>query len=98
MDLGLEGKVALVMGASRGIGRAIAGALAREGARVAIVSRSRERLDEAAAEIGAGATPFVADAGDTERLPELVAEVEAALGPVEILVANTGGPPWGGAT
>ena len=97
MDLGLEGRVALVMGASRGLGRGIASVLAREGARVAIVSRSLERLEEAAAEIGPGATPFVADASDTERLAALPGEVAEALGPVEILVANSGGPPLGGA-
>ncbi len=97
MNLGLEGRVALVMGASRGIGRAIAAALSREGARVAIASRSREKLDEAATEIGDAATPFVADASDPDRLAALPGEVEAALGPVEILVANTGGPPFGGA-
>jgi 3-oxoacyl-[acyl-carrier protein] reductase len=85
------------MGASRGIGRAIATALAREGARVAIASRSRERIEEAAAEIGSGAAPFVADASDPDRLAALPAEVEAQLGPIEILVANTGGPPLGGA-
>jgi 3-oxoacyl-[acyl-carrier protein] reductase len=93
----LEGRVALVMGASRGIGRAIAAALAREGARVAIASRSAENLDGAAAEIGAAATPFVADAADLERLATLPGEVESALGPIEILVLNTGGPPLGGA-
>jgi 3-oxoacyl-[acyl-carrier protein] reductase len=97
MDLGLEGRVALVMGASKGIGRGIAAALAREGARVAIASRSRERLEEAAAEIGAAATPFVADASDLERLAALPSEVAASLGPVEVLVLNTGGPPFGGA-
>jgi len=97
MDLGLEGRVALVMGASRGIGRGIAGALAREGARVAIASRSAEKLAEAAAEIGERAVPFVADAADVDRLAALPGEVAAALGPVEILVANTGGPPLGGA-
>jgi 3-oxoacyl-[acyl-carrier protein] reductase len=97
MDLGLEGRVALVMGASRGIGRGIAAALAREGARVAIASRSAERLDEAAAEIGERAVPFVADAADSDRLAALPDEVAAALGPVEVLVANTGGPPLGGA-
>jgi 3-oxoacyl-[acyl-carrier protein] reductase len=97
MDLGLEGRVALVMGASRGIGRGIAAALAREGARVAIASRSLERLEEAASDIGERAMPFVADVADTERLAALPAEVAEALGPVEILVANTGGPPFGGA-
>jgi len=97
MNLGLEGRVALVMGASRGIGRAIAAALVGEGARVAIASRSAERLEAAAAEIGAGATPFVADTSDLDRLAALPGEVETALGPVEILVTNTGGPPFGGA-
>jgi 3-oxoacyl-[acyl-carrier protein] reductase len=98
MDLGLEGKVALVMGASSGIGRAIGVALAREGARVAIVSRSLERLEGAVGEIGSGATPFVADSSDLERMAALPGEVAEALGPIEIVVLNTGGPPWGGAT
>jgi 3-oxoacyl-[acyl-carrier protein] reductase len=97
VKLGLEGRVALVMGASRGLGQAIAAALAREGASVAIVSRSREKLEEAAAEIGDAATPFVADASDLNRLTELAGEIAEALGPVEILVANAGGPPFGGA-
>lgn len=97
MDLGLDGRVALVMGASQGIGRGIAGALAREGARVAIASRSRERLEQAAAAIVGGVSPFVADATDLDRLTELPGEVEAALGPIDILIANTGGPPLGGA-
>ncbi len=97
MELGLEGRVALVMGASRGIGRGIAAALAREGAKVAIASRSREKLEEAAAEIEGDVTPFVADATDLERLTELPEEVETVLGSVDVLVANAGGPPFGGA-
>jgi 3-oxoacyl-[acyl-carrier protein] reductase len=97
MELGISGKTALVMGASRGIGRAVAAALAREGARVAMASRSRERLEEAAAELGGEAAVLVADASDLDRLAALPGEVEEALGPIEILVVNTGGPPLGGA-
>jgi 3-oxoacyl-[acyl-carrier protein] reductase len=97
MDLGLQGRTALVMGASRGIGRAIAAALTREGCRVAIASRSRERIDEAAAAIDPAPAAFVADASDLERLAALPGEVEERLGPIDILVANTGGPPFGGA-
>jgi 3-oxoacyl-[acyl-carrier protein] reductase len=97
MDLGLEGRVAVVMGASRGLGRAIAAALAREGARIAIASRSSKKLEEATVEIGDAAVPFVADASDLDRLAALPAEVAKALGPVEILVTNAGGPPFGGA-
>ena len=95
MDLGIDGRVALVLGASRGIGRGVAGALAREGARVAIVSRSAERLEQAASEIGAEVTGFEGDTGDLERMAALPGEVATALGPVEILVTNTGGPPVG---
>ncbi|HTR74577.1 MAG TPA: SDR family oxidoreductase [Solirubrobacterales bacterium] len=95
MELGIEGRVALVMGASKGIGKGIAGALAREGARVAIASRSRERLDAVVEELEGDVTAFVADAADLDRLGELVREVEADLGPIDILVTNTGGPPLG---
>jgi 3-oxoacyl-[acyl-carrier protein] reductase len=95
MDLGIEGRTALVMGASQGIGRGIAASLAREGARIAIASRSRERLERAAREIVGEVVPFVADANDLDRLAGLPAEVAEALGPVEILVTNTGGPPLG---
>jgi 3-oxoacyl-[acyl-carrier protein] reductase len=91
MDLGLDGKVALVTGASKGIGFGIARALAREGARVAVSSRSRERVEAAAAEVGA--TPFVHDTLDLDAIPGLVEAVESALGPISVLVTNTGGPP-----
>ena len=97
MDLGLNGRVALVMGASKGIGRAIAAALAREGARVAISSRSPEALEQTAVEITGDVTAIAADTADTEGLANLPAEVAERLGPVEILVTNTGGPPLGGA-
>jgi 3-oxoacyl-[acyl-carrier protein] reductase len=95
MDLGIEGRTALVMGASQGIGRGVAASLAREGARVAIASRSRERLEQAAHEIEGEVVTFMADANDLDRLAGLPAEVAEALGPVEILVTNTGGPPLG---
>jgi 3-oxoacyl-[acyl-carrier protein] reductase len=92
MDLGIANRVALVTGASAGIGRAIASKLAAEGCRVAIASRSRERIAAAAADIGA--TGFVFDARDDHTVPALVDKVSAALGgPPEIVVANTGGPP-----
>jgi 3-oxoacyl-[acyl-carrier protein] reductase len=91
MDLGIDGKVALVTGASQGIGRAIAAELAAEGARVAISSRSRDRTEETAGQIGAAA--FVFDSADLDAAPGLVGDVERALGPVDILVCNTGGPP-----
>jgi 3-oxoacyl-[acyl-carrier protein] reductase len=97
VELGIDGRVALVMGASKGIGRAIGAALAREGARVAVVSRSEERIRSAAAEIGERATPFVADASDSARMAQLPIEVAEAVGPIDILVCNAGGPPVGGA-
>jgi 3-oxoacyl-[acyl-carrier protein] reductase len=91
MDLGIDGRVAVVLGASRGIGRAVATELAAEGARVAVVARSTDRLEAVAAEIGA--LPLVHDNADLDAIPALVAEVAAELGPVDILVTNTGGPP-----
>jgi 3-oxoacyl-[acyl-carrier protein] reductase len=93
MDLGLQGRVALVSGASQGLGRAIAAELAAEGATVAISSRSRQKVDAAADEIGA--TGFVWDTDDVDGAARLLDEVAAALGPVDVLVCNTGGPPAG---
>lgn len=93
MDLGLDGKAALVTGASKGIGRGIAQTLAEEGARVAISSRSREHIDATAADIGAQG--YVHDSGDLDGAGALVKQVERDLGPLDVLVTNTGGPPGG---
>ena len=93
MDLGLEGRVALVTGASQGIGRGIAAGLVAEGARVAVASRSLSRIEQKAQEIGA--QPFVFDTSRSDDADELVSAVEVALGPVDVLVPNTGGPPPG---
>jgi len=93
MDFGLDGRVALVTGASRGIGFGIASALAAEGATVAVSSRSPERIEAAAAEIGA--RPYVHDSADLDAAPALIDQVEADLGPLAVLVTNTGGPPGG---
>ena len=91
MDLGLEGRVALVTGASQGMGRAIAAQLVEEGAQVAISSRSRERISDAAEAIGARG--YVYDSADLDAAPALVERVESDLGPLDVLVTNTGGPP-----
>src|SRR5438128_10752079 len=93
MELGLDGKVALVTGASKGIGRAIAAELVAEGARVAISSRSRERIDATAGDVGARG--YVHDSDDLDGAAGLVDTVESDLGPIDVLVANTGGPPAG---
>ena len=91
MDLGLEGRVALVTGASKGMGRAIAAQLVEEGAQVAISSRSRERISDAAEAIGARG--YVYDSADLDAAPALVERAESELGPLDVLVTNTGGPP-----
>jgi 3-oxoacyl-[acyl-carrier protein] reductase len=93
MDLGLDGRVALVTGGSKGIGRAVAAALAAEGARVAIASRSAERIEATASEIGARG--YVFDSDDLNAVPDLLDRVQADLGPIDVYVANTGGPPGG---
>ncbi|MCB0219154.1 MAG: SDR family oxidoreductase [Chrysiogenetes bacterium] len=99
MDLGLQGKVALVGGASRGLGYAAALELAREGCKVALCSRDAEKIKAAAARIaeetGSAAAGFALDLNDPESPAKLVAAVSAQLGPVDILVHNTGGPPVG---
>lgn len=91
MELGITGRVALITGASKGLGFGIARALRDEGATVALSSRSLERVERAATELGARG--FVHDASDVGGAPDLVRRVEEELGPIDILIANSGGPP-----
>jgi len=97
MDLGLADKVALVTGASSGLGLAIAQTLAREGASVAMMARRKDVLERAAAEITAStrrrALPLVGDVSKSEDIERGVREAERTLGAIDILVANAGGPP-----
>jgi 3-oxoacyl-[acyl-carrier protein] reductase len=90
MRIDLSGKVALVTGSTRGIGRAIAETLAGAGAQVAVVGRDLPRAEAAAAEIGHGAKGFACDVSDTAQVSALVADVEAAFGTLDILVNNAG--------
>ncbi|HKZ04611.1 MAG TPA: SDR family oxidoreductase [Methylomirabilota bacterium] len=97
MDLELEGKVAIVGGASKGLGRACAQVLAEEGARVALCSRSQGELDKAAQEIrDTTGSETLAVAGDLDRpetIRDLVAATVARFGRLDVVVSNSGGPP-----
>jgi 3-oxoacyl-[acyl-carrier protein] reductase len=94
LNLGLEGRVALVGGASRGLGRAVAEELAAEGASVALCARESESLRAAAAALGALALPAdLAVEGEGRRVVDACA---GHFGRLDILVANAGGPPAGG--
>jgi 3-oxoacyl-[acyl-carrier protein] reductase len=86
----LKGRSALVTGASGGLGGAIAKALHRQGAKVALSGTRREALDALAAELGEGAVVVPADLGDAKSVEALVPAAEAALGAVDILVNNAG--------
>ena len=89
-QLSLNGKTAIVTGASSGIGRATALALAEAGVRVALVGRSRERLDAAAASAGAGSLALPADLTRPDELAQAVKQAHAAFGRIDILFANAG--------
>ena len=99
MDLGIKNKVALVAASSRGLGKAIAFQLSREGAKVVICARNKERLgktrDEIAAETGGVARAIVADVRDKKQVSKMVEQTVEELGTIEILVSNAGGPPSG---
>jgi 3-oxoacyl-[acyl-carrier protein] reductase len=94
MELGLKGKRALVQGASAGLGFAVAQALAREGARVAICSRDEGRIQDAARRSGAELA-LTCDLARPGASRQLVEDVCRKLGGVDILVTNAGGPPKG---
>ncbi len=99
MDLELAGKTALVTGGSKGIGKAIARALAQEGVDVAIASRTKEALDATAAEIAAETgrriVPIVCDTGSTAAVNAMVASAVQQLGRLDILVNNAARPGGG---
>ena len=85
----------MVAAASKGIGLAIATALAAEGCRVSICARNEEVLEEAAGRISEETRSYVVDVSNAEDLAWWVEQTQADLGPVDILVTNTGGPPAG---
>jgi len=99
MDLGLRGKVALVAAASKGLGRAVATELAREGANVVISSRDEDALARTGTEIqeetGADVEPYAADLMRAEDVRALISHAAGRFGGVDVLVNNTGGPPAG---
>jgi NAD(P)-dependent dehydrogenase (short-subunit alcohol dehydrogenase family) len=102
MDLRLDGKVAIVTGASKGIGLAIATGFAKAGASVMITSRKADALEQAAASItpsgGAEVTWFAANAGDESAPEAVVTATQERLGPVDILVNNAAANPYFGPT
>ena len=95
MDLGIAGKRAAVAAASSGLGLGSARALAAEGVVVAICSRDRARMEDAAASIGPSVVPLVADVSTPAGAAAFVAAADEALGGIDILVPNAGGPPPG---
>jgi 3-oxoacyl-[acyl-carrier protein] reductase len=90
MQIDLSGKVALVTGSTRGIGRAIAETLTECGARVAVVGRDLARAEEAASALGGGARGFACDVAEVASVTRLVEEVEKGFGSLDILVNNAG--------
>lgn len=96
MELAIGGRRAAVAGASSGLGFAVAAALATEGVHVAICGRDRDRIERAAAEIGSAVVPIVCDVSTGEGGRQFETSAQDALGGLDILVANGGGPPVAG--
>jgi NAD(P)-dependent dehydrogenase (short-subunit alcohol dehydrogenase family) len=96
MQISLEGKVALVTGASRGIGKAIAGAFAGSGASVMLSSRKQDALEATAEEIGGDTAVFAANAGEPDQIVACVAATVERFGRVDILVNNAATNPYMG--
>lgn len=90
MSLDLGGRVALVTGGSRGIGRAVAAELSAHGARVALLARNPAQVESAAAEVGGETVGLTADVSDYDQVDAAVSRVEETLGDVAILVNNAG--------
>jgi 3-oxoacyl-[acyl-carrier protein] reductase len=90
MNIDLSGKTALVTGSTRGIGRAVAQALADSGARVAIVGRDKDKASAVASEIGKGSMGFACEISDSASVTQLIADVEKEFGGIDILVNNAG--------
>src|SRR5690349_7531357 len=86
----LDGKVAIVTGASSGLGSRMARVLAADGAKVAIAARRVDRLDVLAKELGDAALPVACDVSRDDDLQRLVTTVTEALGPIDVLVNNAG--------
>ena len=95
MNLGIEGRVAMVAASTKGIGLACAQALAKEGCKVSICGRNFQTARDAANQIGFGARAFECDVTKTSDIADWFADAAANLGPVGVLVTNTGGPPAG---
>ncbi|HEU5084355.1 MAG TPA: SDR family oxidoreductase [Acidimicrobiales bacterium] len=96
MDIRLDGQVALVTGASKGIGKAIATVLAESGAKVVLSSRKQDALEAAAAEIDGETSVFAAHAGDPEQAAACVAHAMDTFGRVDVLVNNAATNPYFG--
>ena len=99
MDLGLKGKVALVAASSRGLGKAIAWGLAKEGAKLVICARNKEDLEKTADDIflatGVSIFPLAVDLSESDQIRWLIDETTDLFGRIDILVTNNGGPPPG---